>query len=223
MLFKPPLHRCLQYVRGASLERKMRLPPAETGYKRKPLTMNSLFKHNNDAFRRKLCILFFFKSSLANNWPENQRKQQKHRWNFIKPYRVQMRWDRLRRISKSPRPEQIRTHIHEDISASLTGVKSNLGKKKDCSTVRRWENSQHRKTCRNNKSSLRGFFLRLPKEKAARPSGNSTKIQFILLHQSSVGNYSGSLREHSGSLSSHSTARWIPSRIVKAPMTDRPQ
>lgn len=62
----------LQYVRGASLERKMRLPPAETGYKRKILTMNILFEHIRGSFRRKLCIFYIVIDSEYFNLKTNE-------------------------------------------------------------------------------------------------------------------------------------------------------
>lgn len=61
-----------------------------------------------------------------NNKKKNPGKQQKHRWNLRKPYRVQTRWDRSRRVSKSTRLEHA---FIKTFKRALLGVKSSLERK----------------------------------------------------------------------------------------------
>lgn len=120
--------------------------------------MNILFRHLLWLISTKNVHLFFCFVIVVrahSNWKTN-RKQQKHRWNFMKPYRVHMRWDRPRRISKSTRLEHAFVKIFKRALSRLNPIWKNR------KTVQRLDGLNSEETCRNNKSSLRRFFFSPP-------------------------------------------------------------
>lgn len=119
---------CSGVIRAPSLlaERARRLV-GEANAEKTPRTMNSAFRHELPAvsFRREtvhivhpqVIVIQCFQTERRRKQPRSTggKFQQKKKKN---PYRVQMRSDRSRRISKSAGPEQRGARRHTDLHAS---------------------------------------------------------------------------------------------------------